>query len=76
MKTTLSPPVLKDLSLVILLLLLFFFLFRDAPSAYGNSQAKGSNQSYSCRPYATATETLCYDEKCHILESDTFGFTP
>ena len=49
MKTALSPPVLKDLSLVILLLL-FFFLFRDAPSAYGNSQARGPIRATAAGP--------------------------
>ena len=28
----------------------FFLLFRALPVAYGGSQARGSNRSYSCRP--------------------------
>ena len=30
--------------------LFFFFFFRAAPTACGGSQARGSNQSYICRP--------------------------
>ena len=35
------------------LLFLFFFvfcIFRATPTAYGGSQARGANQSYSCQP--------------------------
>ena len=32
------------------LVLFVFLLFRAAPVAYGSSQARGSNQSYSCQP--------------------------
>ena len=36
---------------------LFFFFFRATPKAYGNSQARGWNQSCSCWPTpATATQ--------------------
>ena len=31
-------------------LLFLFLLFRASPMAYGGSQARGSNQSYSCLP--------------------------
>ena len=37
-------------SLLLLGLLLFIFLFRTTPVAYGSSQARGLNQSYSCWP--------------------------
>ena len=43
-----SYPTVFQLSLF--LILFIFFLFRAAPVAYGRSQVRGSNQSYSCQP--------------------------
>ena len=38
------------LLLVYFYFIYFFCLYRAAPTAYGGSQARGSNQSFSCQP--------------------------
>ena len=38
----------------------FFWLFRATPAAYGGSQARGSNQSYSCRPHQIQAVAVTY----------------
>ena len=38
----------------IFLFLFLFLLFRAAPAAYGNSQARGPNRSYSCHSHSSS----------------------
>ena len=40
-------------------LFIYFCLFRAAPTAYGSSQARGSNLSYSCWPRPQDPSCVC-----------------
>ena len=52
-----------------LLLLLLFFFFRDAPIAYGGSQATGQNIELYLLAYATTTETQNPSYTCNLHHS-------
>ena len=63
-----------------------FCLFRAAPTAYGGSQARGSNKSYSCQPTPqpqqceiqaeTATYTTAHSNARSLTHSARPGIKP